>query len=55
MTKFLNFFRGRRDRLERDLDRELRYHVDRRIQDLITDGVSEPEARRSFVYVYSRE
>ena len=46
MTKFLNLFRGRRDRLERDLDRELRYHVDRRVEDLIKDGLSEPEARR---------
>jgi predicted permease len=42
----LNLFRRRRDRLERDLDRELRYHVDRRVADLITDGRSEQEARR---------
>jgi predicted permease len=42
----LNLFRRRRDRLERDLDRELRYHMDRRVEDLITDGSSEPEARR---------
>lgn len=46
MTRFLNLFRRRRDRLERDLDRELRYHVDRRVEDLIRDGLSEPEARR---------
>ena len=46
MTRFLNLFRWRRDRLERDLDRELRYHVDRRVDDLIKDGLSEPEARR---------
>ena len=46
MTRFLNLWRWRRDRLERDFDRELRYHVDRRIEDLITDGSSEPEARR---------
>jgi len=46
VTRFLNLWRWRRDRLERDLDRELRYHVDRRIEDLITDGSSEPEARR---------
>ena len=46
MTKFLNVLRGRRDRLERDLDRELRYHMDRRVEDLINDGLSEPEARR---------
>lgn len=46
MSKFLNLFRGRRDRLERDLDRELRYHVDRRAEDLVKEGVSESEARR---------
>ena len=46
MTKLLNLFRRRRDRLERDLDRELRYQVDRRVEDLIADGVSGPEARR---------
>jgi putative ABC transport system permease protein len=46
VTRLLNLFRRRRDRLERDLDRELRYHLDRRVEDLITDGLSEPEARR---------
>ena len=46
MTRLLNLFRRRRDRLERDLDRELRYHMDRRVEDLIKDGLSEPEARR---------
>ena len=46
MAKILNLFRWRRDRLERDLDRELRYHVDRRVDDMIEDGLSEPEARR---------
>jgi hypothetical protein len=44
--KLLNLFRWRRDRLERDLDRELRYHMDRRVGDLIKDGLSEAEARR---------
>src|SRR5262245_63557956 len=43
---FLNPFRSRRDRLERDLDRELRYHVDRRVEEMIKEGLSEPEARR---------
>jgi hypothetical protein len=33
-------------RLERELDRELRYHIDRRVEDLTKDGLSEPEARR---------
>ena len=46
MTRLLNLFRRRRDRLERDLDRELRYHMDRRVEDLIKDGLSEPEAWR---------
>lgn len=46
MNKPLNFFRWRRDRLERDLERELRYHMDRRVEDLTTDGLSEPAARR---------
>jgi predicted permease len=46
MGRFVNLFRRRRDRLERDLDRELRYHLDRRIEDLIKGGLSEPEARR---------
>ena len=46
MTRLLNLFRRRRDRLEWDLDRELRYHMDRRVEDLIKDGLSGPEARR---------
>src|SRR5688572_33084937 len=46
MPRLLNFLRGRRNRLERDLDRELRYHVDRRVEDLIKEGLSEAEARR---------
>jgi predicted permease len=45
-NKLLNLFRWKRDRLERDLDRELRYHVDRRVEDMIAAGVSEAEARR---------
>jgi putative ABC transport system permease protein len=46
MARILNLFRGRRARLERDLDRELRYHVDRRVDDLVKNGLSETEARR---------
>jgi putative ABC transport system permease protein len=46
VTRLLNLFRRRRDRLERDLDRELRYHLDRRVEGLIKAGLSEPEARR---------
>ncbi len=44
MKKLLNWFR-RRD-LENGLDRELRYHLDRRIGDLIQRGLPEWEARR---------
>ena len=46
VTKFLNLFRRRRDRLERDLDRELRYHLNRRIHDLMKEGHHESEAWR---------
>ena len=46
MAKILNLFRWRRDRLERDLDRELRYHLDRRVDDMMKNGLSEAEARR---------
>jgi hypothetical protein len=46
VTPLRNRLRWRRDRLERDLDRELRYHMDRRVADLIESGLSEPEARR---------
>src|SRR5918911_1889281 len=44
MKRLLNWFR-RRD-LERDLDRELRYHVERRVADLTRSGVTESDARR---------
>jgi predicted permease len=46
MAKILNLFRRRREQLERDLDRELGYHMNRRIEDLMKDGLSEPDARR---------
>jgi hypothetical protein len=46
MARFLNLLPWRRRRLEQDLDRELRYHVDRRIEDLRRSGLSEGEARR---------
>jgi len=44
MNRILNWFRLRR--LEDDLDRELQYHIDRRVTDLIHSGLAEPEARR---------
>jgi predicted permease len=46
MARLLNLLPWRRRRLERDLDRELRYHIDRRIDDLRRSGVSDDEARR---------
>jgi len=46
MVKLFNLFRRRRDDLERDLDRELQYHVGRRVDELIALGVPEVEARR---------
>ena len=44
MRQLFNWFR--RQRLENDLDRELRYHLDRRISDLQRSGLTESEARR---------
>src|SRR5882672_3758983 len=44
MKRILNWFRLRR--LEGDLDRELQYHIDRRVTDLIHSGLPEREARR---------
>ena len=46
MARLLNLFRRRRDRLERDLERELQYHIDRRVDALIADGWREQDARR---------
>src|SRR5215469_11685608 len=44
MIRIFNWFR--RGSLERGLDRELQYHFDRRVADLIAAGIPEPEARR---------
>lgn len=46
MDRLLNLLRWRRDLLERDLNRELQYHIDRRVEDLVKDGLSDVEARR---------
>ena len=35
-----------RERLEQDLNRELAYHVERRVQDLMETGLTEVDARR---------
>src|SRR6266513_1445390 len=44
MRQLLNWFRRRN--LESGLDRELQYHLDRRISDLVQSGLSETEAHR---------
>src|SRR5687768_8232285 len=46
MRKILNMLRGRRARMEQDLERELQYHLDRRVQDMVAAGLPEAEARR---------
>ena len=46
MRKLLNLLRGRRARLENDLDRELRYHFDLRVEDLRAEGRSQDDARK---------
>ncbi len=35
-----------RDRLERDIDAELRFHVEQQVRELMLAGMTEPEARR---------
>ena len=47
MNRILNWFRLLR--LEGDFDRELQYHIDRRVTDLMHSGLPEPEARRRTV------
>ncbi len=44
MKQLLNWFR--RGKLESGLDRELRYHIDRRVSDLVQSGLTEREALR---------
>src|SRR5215472_4687154 len=44
MRQLVNWFR--RKRLERELDRELHYHLERRITDLKSSGLPAEEARR---------
>jgi predicted permease len=46
MWKLLNLLPGKRRRLEHELARELQYHIDRRVDDLLRTGLSEPDARR---------
>src|SRR6266545_2243711 len=44
MRQILNWLR--RGKLESGLDRELHYHIDRRVSDLVRSGLLEREARR---------
>jgi macrolide transport system ATP-binding/permease protein len=44
MRRLMNLIRGKR--MEHDLERELRYHLERRLTDLMESRLSEPEARR---------
>jgi predicted permease len=44
MRQILNWLR--RGKLESELDRELEYHIDRRVSDLVRSGLPEREARR---------
>ena len=44
MRQLLNWFR--RKQMDRDLDRELQYHLDRRITDFKNSGLPALEARR---------
>ena len=44
MRKLWNLIHGQR--MEHDLERELRYHLERRVADLKESGLSEPEAQR---------
>lgn len=45
MRGLLNLLGSRRRRLEQELDRELRYHLERRVDDLRQPGLIESEAR----------
>src|SRR6266849_2626454 len=47
MNRLLNWFR--RGQLENGLNRELQYHIDRRVSDLMLSGLPESEARRQAV------
>ena len=46
MWKFISRLQRKRQQMEQDLDREFRYHLDRREQDLINSGFSGSEAHR---------
>ena len=47
-----SLFQGRK--LEKQLDKELRFHIEARVSDLIRGGLSEPEARRKVQLEFGR-
>lgn len=46
MANLMNLLPWRRRRLEHDLERELQYHLERRVEDLRNAGLNDAEARR---------
>jgi len=46
MRSLFSVIRARRNRQEHSLERELQYHVERRVADLMGDGLDETQARR---------
>jgi predicted permease len=54
MARLRNFLPSIRRRKEHDLERELRYHVDHRVDDLRRDGASDDEARRRAAIEFGR-
>jgi hypothetical protein len=49
MARIMNFLPRRRRRLEHDLERELQYHLERRVAELVQSGAGDSEARRQAV------
>ena len=49
MKPLLNWCRRRN--LESGLERELRYHMDRRVSDLVQSGLSEADAQRRAMHL----
>ena len=46
MWKLLNLLPWKRRAMERELERELGYHLDRRVDELLQRGLSDADARR---------
>jgi predicted permease len=54
MAKILNLVPWRRRRMDQDLGRELRHHIELRVKDLTRSGLSEVEARRQAALEFGR-